>query len=518
MSSSPADSPSHLPDHLAGYVNELAAAQKRLGAGTGDLAALLDLIIQKPATRDQLCDLLEKSWSHLQHLRELLTTLERVKTGSAEFTETLTVAHEAIEAGATLSFTKLKDALDTAGAHSKKHPVDSTLQGRLAEANALACCLERRYDSAAGHYQSAAELSEPNQDKDAQWRYKSLQASALCDLGRESLDDQKLYEAVALFEAISSELTDKTDDPDKWATTQSELGNALGISGQRQRGTHQLQQAVVTFRRALTVQSPEHSPGAWAATQNSLGNALGILAHRQKDVELLEQSQQAFEQALTVRTQEQHSWDWAATQNNLGSVLQALGQQKNDPQLLKRAVDAYKQVLLAWTRDQAPLHWATTFNNLGTALRLLGEKRKGPRTLEQAVAAYRNALAERTRERVPAQWAMTQNNLGTALQKLGERSESPQPFKDAISAYQSALKEWTQERSPMTWALTAANLAVAQKSLAERLGDAGTAGLALNQLEAVAKVFREASHAQYYEHATEQIAKTRELLEALGAH
>ena len=113
---------------------------------------------------------------------------------------------------------------------------------------------------------------------------------------------------------------------------------------------------------------------------------------------------------------------------------------------------------------------------------------------------------------------MTQNNLGTALQKLGERSESPQPFKDAISAYQSALKEWTQERSPMTWALTAANLAVAQKSLAERLGDAGTAGLALSQLEAVAKVFREASHAQYYEHATEQIAKTRELLEALGAH
>ena len=60
MSSSPADSPSHLPDHLAGYVNELAAAQKRLGAGTGDLAALLDLIIQKPTTRDQLCDLLEK--------------------------------------------------------------------------------------------------------------------------------------------------------------------------------------------------------------------------------------------------------------------------------------------------------------------------------------------------------------------------------------------------------------------------------------------------------------------------
>ena len=516
MSSSPAESPSHLPDHLAGYANELAAAQKRFGASAGDLAALLDLIIQKPTTRDQLCDLLEKSWRHLQTLRELLQTLGGANTGSAEFTDALTVAHKAIDTDASLSLTKLKDALDAAGNYSKEISGDTTLQSRLAEAKALACCLERDYDGAARHYQSAAYLSE--QDKDAQWRYKRLQAAALCDLGRESLDDHRLSDAVALFEAIASELTDKTDDPDKWAKTQSELGNALGISGQRQRGTHQLQQAVASYRKALQVQSPEHSPSEWAETQNSLGNALGILAHRQKDVELLEQSQQAFEQALTVRTQEQHPWDWAATQNNLGSVLQALGQQKNDPQLLKRGVEAYKQALLAWTRDQAPLHWATTFNNLGTALRLLGEKRKGPRTLEQAVAAYRNALAERTRERVPAQWAMTQNNLGTALQKLGERSESPQVFKDAISAYQSALKEWTQERSPMTWALTAANLAVAQKSLAERLGDAGTAGLALSQLEAVAKVFRAASHAPYYEHVTEQIAKTRELLEALGAH
>ena len=91
MSSSPADSPSHLPDHLAGYANELAAAHKRLGAGADDLAALLDLIIQKPTTRDQLCDLLAKSWGSLQCLRGLLKSLK-----SAEFTETLTIADKAI--------------------------------------------------------------------------------------------------------------------------------------------------------------------------------------------------------------------------------------------------------------------------------------------------------------------------------------------------------------------------------------------------------------------------------------
>ena len=97
-----------------------------------------------------------------------------------------------------------------------------------------------------------------------------------------------------------------------------------------------------------------------------------------------------------------------------------------------------------------------------------------------------------------------------------ERTEDIKFFNEAINAYQSALLEWTQEKSPMTWAMTAANLAIAQKSLAERLGDAGTAGLALSSFEAVAEVFRSASHARYYQFATEQIAKTRTLLDSLA--
>ena len=92
MSLRPTESSSILPAHLAGYANELAAAHKRLGAGADDLAALLDLIIQKPTTRDQLCDLLAKSWGSLQCLRGLLKSLK-----STEFTEALTTANKAIE-------------------------------------------------------------------------------------------------------------------------------------------------------------------------------------------------------------------------------------------------------------------------------------------------------------------------------------------------------------------------------------------------------------------------------------
>ena len=510
------ESPTVLPDEVRGYANELAAAQKRLQAPAADLSILLNLILKKSITRDQICDLLEKSWTHLQNLRAVLDSLCQTHTEATAFAKVLTEASNAAQSGELFSLPKVRGFLEEADSLFSETSGDTTPRATLAEAHALLSHLEREYESAAEHYQTAATVS--TGDDQLQWRYQSQGAGALCDHGRESLDDDVLLAAIDLYETIATELTDEVNDPKRWARTQAGLGNALGILGQRQQGTHQLEQSITSYRRALKAQSPEHSPAEWATTQNGLGNALGILAHRQKDAEMLEQSLKAFEKALEVRTQEHHAWEWATTQNNVGSILQALGQQKKDPQLLKRAVDAYKQVLLVWTRDQAPLHWATTFNNLGTALRLLGEKRKGPRTLEQSVAAYRNALAERTRDRVPQQWAMTQNNLGTALQKLGERSESVQPFQDAISAYQSALKEWTQERSPMTWAMTAANLAFAQKSLAERLGDAGTAGLALSQLEAVAKVFREASHAQYYEHATEQIAKTRELLQALEAN
>ena len=513
MNTHTVESSPDLPNELRGYANELAAAQRRLGAPAADLAILLNLILKKSITRDQICDLLEKSWTHLQNLREILDSLSQTRTADTSFVTVLVGISKAARSDDSFSLTKVARLLREVEVHFSDTSDNTFSRATLAEARALLSCLERDYESAAEHYRTAADAS--RDDDQVHWRFQSERAITLCDLGRESFDDEPLLAAINLYETIAAELTDEVNEPGRWAITQADLGNALGILGQRQQGTYQLEQSIASYRRALTTQSPEHSPSEWAATQNGLGNALGILAHRQKDAEMLEQSLQAFEQSLKVRTQEQYAWEWATTQNNLGSVLQALGQQKNDPQLLKRAVEAYKQVLLAWTRDQAPLHWATTFNNLGTALRLLGEKRKGPRTLEQSVAAYRNALAERTRDRVPQQWAMTQNNLGTALQKLGERSESVQPFKDAISAYQSALKEWTKERSPMTWAMTAANLAFAQKSLGERLGDAGTVGLALSQLEAVAKVFREASHAQYYEHATEQIAKTRELLQAL---
>lgn len=491
------------------FDNERTAAQKNLGATDFEIKALLEPILASGVRRDQIVELTRKAWSDFSELCELLLEASSLPTISKDLYSGLDQIRRLLKPDAVIHFSEIDRALTALEGESKR----SELGAMLYCARGLTHRLRQEYRLAAARFADAASIKELGEL--SRWAYALKKAQALRDLGQDFLEDQALRDAIGAYESILESLVSRDNNPVDWAKTTAELGTAQALLGQRMHGTRTLEKAIEHLQSAELIQRNEADPLEWAITQNSLGNALGTLAHRQKDEDMLEAALQAFEQALTVRSPETTPWDWATTQNNLGALLQTLGQRRNDPQLLKRSVEAYKSVLLIWTRDRAPLHWATTFNNLGTALRTLGEKRKGPRTLEQAVAAYRNALAERTRDRVPEQWAMTQNNLGAALQKLGERTEDVKAFNEAVTAYQNALKEWTQDKNPMTWAMTTANLAIAQKSLAERLADAGAAKMALEYFESVAQVFRNASHAQYYEFATEQIAKTRTLIDGL---
>ncbi|MFN2309016.1 MAG: hypothetical protein ABR553_04680 [Gammaproteobacteria bacterium] len=56
-----------------------------------------------------------------------------------------------------------------------------------------------------------------------------------------------------------------------------------------------------------------------------------------------------------------------------------------------------------------------------------------------------------------------------------------------------------------------ADLGDARRALAEQAGDADLCCLAIGDFEAVAKVFRDASHPQYYELAKERLAVARKL-------
>jgi hypothetical protein len=68
----------------------------------------------------------------------------------------------------------------------------------------------------------------------------------------------------------------------------------------------------------------------------------------------------------------------------------------------------------------------------------------------------------------------------------------------------------------MAWGMTMANLGVARRTLAEQTEDVVTARKAVDELEAVSEIFRNASHAQYSELCIDQLARARKLADALS--
>jgi tetratricopeptide (TPR) repeat protein len=497
------------------YEREISTAIRHLHAQASDLKQLLVFIVARQVSRQQIPELLKQAYSRLSAARESRVDLSDTVAKESSVGPLIERAERALETGGGLSLDRADEACEEVFRCCIELEGEAEYAAHIRSRQAQVAAARQEYRRAADLFAEAAVT--PGLAVPQQWRYQTDRALVLEDLGRELVDAAALEEAIGLYETRILPLASREQRPDDWATTQNHLGIALGVLGRQQRGTAMLERALVAFENALSERGRERMPLDWAATQNNLGNALGLLGQRRGDIEMMERSAEAFERALEERCRERAPQDWATTQNNLGAVLLTLGHRKKDTHLLEKAIEAYRNVLLEWTRDEVPLDWATVMDNVGTALRMLGESRNGSRTLEQSVAAYRSALAERTRERVPQDWAMTQNNLGAALQKLGERQDDPEILTQSVNAYENALQEWTRERRPMGWTMTKANQGVGRKLLAQRVKDADIARMAVADLEAVLEVFRNASHAQYYELAEEQLAEARAVLECLTA-
>ncbi len=517
MSSTGLDTSDPVPEDMSepdsAYAAALNAACQILPAPKSDLERLLVPMHAMQLAHQQVSVFLRQTWLRLETLRASQNYVSGLADQYPEIAGLIEQAFGCLRSGERLSIEDANAAFEQAYQCCLGIGNAAELPARLKAVQAQLATIRLDYRRAGDLYAAAA--TTPQLSVPLQWWFQSQHALVLENLGREFMDNAALEQAIDRYENQVLGLAPRHQRPQDWAATQHHLGNALAVYGQRQRGTRMLEKAIDAFECALSERIRERVPQDWAATQNNLGNSLGVLALRHNDTEMLEASVKAFRFALEERTHERVPHDWATTQNNLAAMLQALGQRKNDTRLLKQSVEAYKNVLQEWTRDRTPMGWATTLNNLGTSLRMLGERRKGSRTLEQSVAAYRSALAERTRERVPTDWAITQNNLGAALQKLAERLDDPQILQQSITAYESALEETDRERIPVGWAMTAANLAAARKKLAELTRDTETARRAVSEFAAVSGVFRNASHARYYELAEEQRASTLKLLSEL---
>ncbi len=270
---------------------------------------------------------------------------------------------------------------------------------------------------------------------------------------------ENLKEAIKYCKAA---LTVYTRDaaPFYWAMTQNNLGIAYSElpTGDR---SENLKKAIKCYEAALTVYTREAAPSDWAMTQNNLGEAYRNLPTGDRS-ENLKKAIKCYEDALTVRTHDAAPADWAGTQNNLGNAYSELptGDRAEN---LKKAIKCYETALTIYTRDAAPADWATTQNNLGTAYADLptGDHAEN---LKKAIKCYEDALTVRTRNAAPADWATTQNNLGTAYAELptGDRTEN---LKKAIKYYESALEIWTPEDFPYYNKIASENLAIARQKL-----------------------------------------------------
>ena len=127
---------------------------------------------------------------------------------------------------------------------------------------------------------------------------------------------------------------------------------------------------MAAYREALTERTRERVPLDWATTQTNLGNALSRLGERESGTARLEEAVAAYREALTERTRERVPLDWAATQNNLGNALQSLGERESGTARLEEAVAAYRAALTE--RPASGSRWTGPRPKTTSAARLRG--------------------------------------------------------------------------------------------------------------------------------------------------
>jgi hypothetical protein len=88
--------------------------------------------------------------------------------------------------------------------------------------------------------------------------------------------------------------------PLDWAATQTNLGAALKVLGERESGTARLEEAIAAFREALQEYTRARVPLEWAKSTGNQGVALMLLAERRGDAEMAKLAVQQIEAAFTI--------------------------------------------------------------------------------------------------------------------------------------------------------------------------------------------------------------------------
>jgi tetratricopeptide (TPR) repeat protein len=327
--------------------------------------------------------------------------------------------------------------------------------------------LQGDFPTAIAHYDAAAAML-PKVRREERLARRMAAAGAATEWGSRLGEPKALTDAIRRWRRLLR-ATDKDLSPVQWAGFQKNLGMALRVKGERQKGTKMLEDAVAAQRLALSVYSRKETPMDWASAHFEKGTALVKLGERQEGLAMLRAAVSSYKETLKVYTREALPRRWAKSRNNMALVYWEIGKRGRGTRLFRKSAAILYESLDMFDRTEVPMEWASAQNNLGAVLKTLGERQKGQGALRDAIAAYRAALEVRSRLQFPLDWAMTQNNIGNAFRLLAYRTKGTRDLEEAILAHEAALQVRTKDRLPLQWAVTTLSKVLAQSMLASRL-------------------------------------------------
>jgi tetratricopeptide (TPR) repeat protein len=146
-------------------------------------------------------------------------------------------------------------------------------------------------------------------------------ASALEDYGRHYGRMGALRSSVSGYEKIVEEDWTREDNPRRWASTNYQLGEALGSLGSSTDDVDALKQAVMAFRHEQEIVTREENAEGWAQTQSSIAEILMSIGKLQKTIAPLEEALAAIRDCLEITPDDD---DYKATLKQIEAAIEEL--------------------------------------------------------------------------------------------------------------------------------------------------------------------------------------------------
>ncbi len=246
------------------------------------------------------------------------------------------------------------------------------------------------------------------------------------------------------------------------------MGNAFAAHALLGGEAKRLDQAISSYKLALTHTSAEVDPIVWSLTQSHLGKTLKVKGERAKDADVLKEATVAYKAITDQLSRIEHPFDWALANINMGLVLYRLGMVSGKSSYYQESTKFFDEALTIYTKEGTPGKWAEVCNQYGVVLLALGEQVNGNATLEIAVKKFRASLNVRKKEVVPVLWAQTANNLGAACFSLAKRNSELALLREASSCFEGAIEIYESSGAGKRADLIANNLARVQRLLSSR--------------------------------------------------